>query len=135
MIPKTNNKLSTSIVVETLPSRTYEVNLTEETITNMCDKLDAMKQLIYKIINTERYKHLIYSWNFGIELADLFGEPPSYIYPEIQRRIEEALTQDERIQRVDAFNFTMISKGIVCVSFTVQTVFGEVKAEKKVGIG
>jgi len=126
MIPKVNEILSATIQWETIPTRTYGLNVKRQSIEQYCDKLDAMKQAIYKIINTERYRHIIYSWNFGIELADLIGEPISYVYPEIKRRITEALTQDERIQSVDAFLFETVTKGAVQVSFTVHTIFGEV---------
>lgn len=130
MIPKTNNILTTTIKIKTLPSRTYK--LKDKTIFSYCDKIEAMKQLIYKIINTNRYEHIIYSWNFGIELSDLFGKPKSYVNPLITRRITEALTQDERILSVDAFSFDTISKNEVNVSFDVHTIFGTIKTEKEV---
>ena len=72
MIPVYGN---TDIKFETQPSLNYEMHLEDETIYDKCDKLDAMKQVIYKILNTERYRYYIYSWNYGIELEELFGKP------------------------------------------------------------
>ena len=132
MIPKTNNILSATMELETLSSRTYELNLEDASITHYCDKLQAMHQLIYKTINTQRYAHIIYSWNFGIELIDLIGEPSSYVYPEVERRIIEALIQDQRIKNVDTFVFHTINKSTVNLSFVVHTIFGDVKADKEV---
>ena len=94
--------------------------------------MQAMRQAVYKIINTERYNYLIYSYNYGIELADLFGQPVSYVCPEIERRICEALMQDRRIIGVSGFEFDLSRKGIVHVKFEVQTIFGELTAEREV---
>lgn len=67
-----------------------------------------MKQTIYCILNTERFEHLIYSWNYGIELKNLIGESSTYVVPELQRVITEALLQDDRIEEVNNFNFEII---------------------------
>ena len=56
-----------------------------------------MKQAIYKILNTERYQYVMYSWNYGIETLDLYGEPVSWGCPELESRIREALMTDDRI--------------------------------------
>ena len=90
-----------------------------------CDELEAVRQAIYKILNTERYQYLIYSWNYGIELADLFGQPIPYVYAEIQRRITEALLQDDRITDVYDFDFSNNSDDVLC-KFSVKTRFGEI---------
>ena len=98
------------------------------------DDLEAVKQAIYKIINTERYKFLIYSWNYGIELEDLFGKPIPYVLPEIPRRIKEALTQDDRIKDVLGFDLTYNRKGDVLAKFTVVTIYGNLEIEKVVNV-
>lgn len=132
MIPSTNTILSTELEVETLPSKNYKMNTDVKNISGYCDELEAMKQVIYKILNTERYQYIIYSWDFGVELIDLYGEPVTYVCPELQRRIEEALIQDDRITSVDEFKFDTSEKGIVKATFTVHTIFGDVESEKVV---
>lgn len=132
MIPSTNNILSTTLKIEKQPSKNYKLHIENDTISGSCDGLEAMKQVIYKILNTERYQNIIYSWNYGVELSDLFGEPTSYVLPELQRRIKEALVQDDRINKVDGFEFNIIKKGTVNVRFTVHTIFGDVQEEKAV---
>lgn len=132
MIPK--NTLTADLELETIPSRTQHMQIVNKCIVGHCDNLEAMKQLIYKILNTERYEYIIYSWNYGIELKDLYGEPISYVCPELERRITEALTQDERILNVEAFIFDTSKKGQVNVSFTVSTIFGLVEAGKEVNV-
>lgn len=132
MIPSKNNILSVNLKVETQPSKNYKLHTELDTISGTCDKLEAMHQVIYKILNTERYQYIIYSWNYGIELADLFGEPVTYVCPELQRRITEALVQDDRITSVDSFEFDLSEKRTVKVTFTVHTIFGELQEEKVV---
>ena len=91
-----------------------------------------MKQVVYKILNTERYEHIIYSWNYGVELRDLFGEPVNYVISEIERRIKEALLQDDRITKVNEFEFEVVRRGVVHTKFTVHTIFGDIQEEKVV---
>lgn len=132
MIPSTNNILSYDLEMETEPSVNYKMNIKQDIINRTVDELEAMKQVIYKILNTERYQYIIYSWNYGIELMDLFGMPVIYVIPELERRITEALIQDERIESVDDFEFDSSEKRTVKASFTVHTIFGDVQTEKVV---
>ena len=134
MIPSGNKILTTTLNVVTQPSKQHKMNLDNNRILGTCDKLEAVKQSIFKILNTERYAHLIYSWNYGIELMDLYGQPPMYVCPEIERRVKEALFQDDRITGVDNFEFNTLEKGVVTVSFTVHTFFGDLDEEMVVNI-
>ena len=132
MIPSNNEVLSVDLEVENQPSKNYKMHFEQNIINDSCDELEAMKQAIYKILNTERYQYIIYSWNYGIELNDLFGEHVSYVCPELERRIGEALLQDDRIESVDDFEFDVSKKRTVNVSFTVHTIYGSVDIEKAV---
>lgn len=132
MIPSVNNLLTTNLEVVTQPSKNYKMHIQDDIVIGICDKLEAMIQVIYKILNTERYIYPIYSWNYGIELADLFGEPVSYVCAEIERRVTEALTQDDRIKSVSDFEFDISKKHMVACTFLVHTIFGDVKTEKGV---
>ena len=134
MIPTINNVLTTDLTIERQPSKNYRMNLERNTISGFCDGLESMKQVCYKILNTERYQHVIYPWNYGIELLDLLGKSVTYACSEIPRRIKEALLQDDRIIYVDNFNFDTTQKRTVLVSFTVHTVFGDVDMDKVVNV-
>ncbi len=114
------------------PTQTYQMNADRAVIRGYTDGQEAMKQAIYKILLTERYQYLIYSRDYGIELLDLFGKPVSYVCPELERRISEALLWDSRIRQVTDFEFDFPKKGVVHVSFTAHTVFGEIRAEREV---
>ena len=93
-----------------------------------------MRCAVYCILNTERYETLIYSWDYGVEFVDLIGSPLNYAMTELARRAEEALTQDDRIMGVSDFVFDTGQKGIVHMSFIIHTAYGEMFAEKEVGI-
>ena len=132
MIPSINTLLSAEIEVETQPSKNYKMHVDYDNISGFCDDLEAMKQVIFKILNTERYENIIYSWNYGVEFADLHGEPVTYVCPELQRRIEEALIQDDRILSVDDFEFDVSERHAVKATFTVHTIYGDIESEKVV---
>lgn len=134
MIPSTNTILSTDIEIEQLPSLNYRMIFDQNRIIGTVDEQEAMKQVIYKILNTERYEYVIYSWNYGIELQDLIGEPVSYVCAELIDRITEALTQDDRIDSVDNFDFTFPQKNSISATFTVHTIYGDIDAERTVTV-
>lgn len=105
MIPSTTAFLEQDFEIKEQPTHTYKMDLKNNVIRGYADGWETMKQVIYKILSTERYQYIMYSWDYGIELLDLYGEPISYVCPELERRITEALTWDERIQSVDNFEF------------------------------
>lgn len=128
MIPKI--KTSADITVKELPTKTHRMELYEGNyILGFVDSLKAMEQAIYKILRTERYKYIIYSWIYGIELEDLFGMPVEYCVVELERRISEALLQDNRITAVNGFEFdTESERGTILIKkFIAETVFGEIQ--------
>jgi len=129
MIPtNTINELE----VQEQSNKDYKLNIDRNVINGTVNGIEAMKQVIYKILNTERYEHIIYSWNYGIELKDLYGEHISYVCPELERRITEALIQDERVEAVDSFLFESERKRELQVKFVVHTIFGDIDIEKVV---
>lgn len=133
MVPVRQNS-DLNLIVETSPTKTYKMKIFGDRISNYTDEQEAMKQAIYKILNTERYDYSIYSWNYGIELKDLFGKSQNYCKSEIKRRIKEALTQDDRISSVDAFSFEKIGREKLGVNFTVSTIYGDINIFKEVMI-
>ena len=132
MIPSTVGFLDRDFEIEEQPSFTYKMQTDTKLVRGYTDGLEAVKQAIFKIIMTERYQYIMYSWNYGIELLDLFGEPVTYVCPELKRRISEALLWDDRILSVDNFEFDFPYKGVVHVTFVAHTVFGDVQAEREV---
>lgn len=134
MIPSTTGFLDQDFEIEEQPSKNYKMDLNGNSVRGFCDALEAMKQTVFRILNTERYQYIIYSWNYGIETLDLYGQPVTYVCPELERRIEEALLADSRIVRVTDFEHDTSVKGVVHTTFTVYTIFGDFAAEKEVNI-
>lgn len=133
MIPKTGDDLKQDFEYQEQPTKTFKLNIGNQTITGYTDHLEAMKQAIYLILNVERYENMIYSWDYGVEFQDLFGKDVNYILSELKRRITEALLQDSRITSVDDFTFENV-KGKVHATFKVITIYGEVQTEKVVNV-
>lgn len=131
MLPTQNHEIPDFHIQEET-SYTYHMVLDENRMKQMCDNLEAVKQAVYKIINTERYLYLIYSWNYGVELVDLFGKPISYCVSEIERRIREALLMDDRIVKVKDFQFDFPEKRTIHTRFIVVSTKGDFFAEKEV---
>lgn len=126
---------------EIQPNKTYKMRIADEQVLGAIeDKLTAVQQAAYKILNTERYKHVIYSWNYGVELQDLFGKPIPYVLSEIPRRITEALVQDDRINDVTDFDISYVRanaqgrRGDVLAKFKIQSIYGEIEMQKGVAI-
>lgn len=130
MLPKSSEDL-TQFEIKKQPSYTYRMDIAEDGIRGHTDRVEAVKQAIYKALNTERYAHPIYSWNYGIELKDLFGRSYGYVCSELPGRIKEALAQDDRIQQVEDFQFSRKGEA-VAVTFTAVTTEGDIPAEMEV---
>lgn len=115
-------------------NETYRIQVSNDSndcIRGKINDVDAVKQAIYLILNTERYAYNIYSWNYGVELVDLIGQPLPYVTVILPRRIEEALTQDDRIKDVRDFTFKRY-KNKLHVTFTVITTVGDIPSELEV---
>lgn len=135
LLPEEFNNVSIAGSQIRMPSKTYKMNIEEETVLGIItDDLEAVRQAVYKILNTERYKHVIYSSDYGVELADLFGKPMPYVIPEIPRRIEEALLVDDRITKVDRFDLQCDKQGNVNCYFVVHSIFGNIEMERSVKV-
>lgn len=110
-----------------LTTHTYYMNLERSRMRYYADGQNAMKQVIFKILQTERYQYnKIYSDNYGVELWDLIGKSAVYAVPVIETRIREALTWDARITSVTDFQFET-KKSVIAVDFVAHTVFGDVE--------
>ena len=119
---------------EIMPSLTYNYNFISENVEGYVDNLESVKQAILIILNVERYANVIYDGYYGNDFKDLLGQPYSYCIVEIPRMVKDALLQDDRINRVDSFNFTQLSIDSLHTSFTVHTIFGQVDINVEVGV-
>lgn len=128
MIPKSDGFTSDFEIISE-PSRTYRMDLEKKRIIGHCDGVDAVRQAVYKIIFTQRYGWLIYSWNYGIALQDLFGKPMTMVYSSLQGCITDALLQDDRITNVKDFIFEKTGRNTLHVTFVVESTEGNFESE------
>ncbi|MCL1831718.1 MAG: DUF2634 domain-containing protein [Oscillospiraceae bacterium] len=120
--------------VQAAVSRTYDL----ERSGRLIDGVEAVKQAVYKILKTERFRYPVYSDDYGIECDGLLGADNEYVGVELERRITEALSVDERIDGVSAFSFGVERSAGGCVvraAFTVNTADGAFQVDEKVLIG
>lgn len=117
------------------PSKTYRWDLKTNRIQGYVDGVKALEQSIYKMLNTERFEYLIYPPSYGVELQELIGMDIPYVKADLKRRLEEALTQDDRIQRVENLQFSQgDEKHSLVVIFDVITVEGAINLRKELSI-
>lgn len=133
MIPEQNDinlAMQLGLEEKVSPTKTYRMHINSERIYSNIDGKEALKQMIYKNLNTEYGVHLIYP-TFGMPLQDLFGKPKNFVYVELIRRIEECLIKDDRVNSVINFKY-LKDKSLrdeLSISFTVNSVYGEIEIE------
>ena len=130
MLPELN---SITNIETTIPSYTYNINRETNRISGFVDNKDAIVQAVYLILQTERYESMIYNWYYGTELDTLIGKNPDFVINELQRRIREALLEDDRIIDVIDFNITTTHDSAQ-VTFLVQSNIGDITIDWEVNI-
>ncbi|MBS4931119.1 MAG: DUF2634 domain-containing protein [Clostridiales bacterium] len=115
--------------IESEPSLTYKLDLENKLVqTVLIDEKEALKQAIYKILQTERYAYNMYDWDYGVEMADYIGQDIDEVLPDIQNAIEDALTADDRIESVDYIEVER-EKGKLYISMQINTIYGDLEVE------
>ncbi len=133
-LPQTGDDLDlVEFAMEEQPSHTYKLDISKGRVKGTTEDADALLQAVYLILSVERYQYPIYSYDYGVEMADLIGQPKDYVMSEVKRRITEALTQDDRINSVDGWEFESTKKALV-VTFTVHTIYGDIETTKEVDV-
>ncbi|MDU1053365.1 DUF2634 domain-containing protein [Clostridium baratii] len=131
MTPKFNFVVS-EIEDTVQSSKTYKIDSFNGRITRKIDELEAIKQAIFKILQTERFENVIYDDSYGVELVGLIGKPKEFVKSDIERIIKEALLVDERILGIENFNIVDEIKDILKIEFKVNSIFGDIKLESEV---
>lgn len=116
------------------PSYTYMLDFENKRITGFVDEKKAIEQAIHKMLQTERNAYMIYGTvegiDYGIELNRLIGKDMSFVTNDIERTIEEALLNDERILSIEDFQIIEQKNDRLYVSFVVKSVFGNISIEE-----
>lgn len=109
------------------PGRTWYIDKTTNRIRGECNDWLAVRQAVEIILNVERFRWQIYRPYSGMQWNGLIGQDPGYVAAELQRRIQDALRMDDRVQGISDFSYT-VSGDVLTASLTVNTVYGEVES-------
>ena len=120
-----------SVQFQTQPSLTWYINQDTQRIQGEITDLAAVTQAVDIILNVERFRWQIYQPYSGMQWQGLIGQDPGYVASELQRRITEALTMDDRVQGISDFTYS-VSGNSLTASFTVNTVYGSTQSTVEV---
>lgn len=112
-------------------TKTFAINITNNTVGGNIDELDALKQAIYLMLSVEADQFIIYPYTYGLTTVDLIGKPYYYVMAILPERITETLLSDDRITDVSDFEFEVEGNKIT-VKFIVHTIYGESIEEETV---
>ena len=91
----------------------------------------AVRQAVEIILNVERFRLQIYRPYSGMEWDGLIGQDPGYVGAELQRRVIDALTVDDRVTGISNYEYTVDGNSLHA-TFTVNTVYGSFDESQEV---
>lgn len=106
-----------------LSDKTFLLNFEDKRIQGNIKELEAVKQSIICMLETERYAYLIHTWQYGASIEQYIGQSYDYVTADIGREIKETLMTDDRIVDVYGFKFEQTGENLK-VNFEVNTVYG-----------
>ena len=128
LFPFMTRGADTSTLITINTHKEYGFDFQKGKLTNkVLEGKEALKVWIYKTLLTTRYTYPIYSWDYGQDLDELIGQgyEKGFIESEVERRIKECLLVNDKITGCTNFEISLINDSLK-ISFTAQTVFGEV---------
>lgn len=94
--------------------------------------LEAIKVWCWKVLHTERYEHLIYTWDYALDIEQFTGQTLSNLNKvEIIKEITEGLMQNKHITSVDNFILSTKKKKTF-IEFNINTEYGLLTERKEV---
>lgn len=106
-----------------LSDKTFLLNFENNRIQGNIKELEAVKQSIICMLETERYAYLIHTWQYGASIEQYIGQSYDYVTADIGREIKETLMTDDRIVDVYGFKFEQTAENLK-VNFEANTVYG-----------
>ena len=87
---------------------------------------EAVKVWVYKALKTERYEHLAYSWQYGIEVKKFIGKvmQTGDRIAELKRVIIDCLMINPYIKSIDNVEIGIDGPRLVC-TISMTTIYGE----------
>lgn len=122
-LPEGNGINIQDVVFESQPDLTWWRDPDTNRIVGTADGHKAVAQAVEVMLLVERFRWQIYKPFFGMQWEGLLGNNPGYVAAELQRRIREAVTIDDRVTGISDFSYT-ISGDTMTAQVTVDTVYG-----------
>ena len=121
--PQIQSDLSGNSIQYRQPNLTYRIG--ENTVNGrISNNLEAVKQAVKCILETERYSNPIYGDDYGIELEQYKGADYGKIVAGIETTLRDALLQDDRITNIIVTNVEKLDIDSCKVEFDVYTIYG-----------
>lgn len=94
---------------------------------------EAVAVWAWNALQTVRYQHEIFSWDYGCELETLIGQSYSADTKKAEaiRYVREALEQNPYITAVTDIQAFFESDGLLTVSCRIQTIYGEIAVQRR----
>ena len=114
--------------------REYGIDFTTGQLTGkIVEGLEAIKVWVWLCMHTERFRHAIYSADYGTSLEQYFGHVLSdeYINTDCESEITDALLMNDYIESVEDFGVVRNSDSLY-IKFRVVTKFGSLEVDESV---
>lgn len=114
--------------------REYGIDFNTGQLTGkIVEGLEAIKVWIWLCMHTERFRHAIYSADYGTSLEQYIGHMLSeeYINTDCESEISDALLINEYIESIEDFEAVRNSDSLN-ISFRVVTKFGSIEVDENV---
>ena len=130
VLPVSSVDITGGVNFQSQPSLSWNINKETNRIEGTTDGQAAVRQAVEIILHVERFRWQIYRPYSGMEWDGLIGQDPGYVGAELQRRIADAVTVDDRVTGISGYDYTA-SGGKLRATFTVNTVYGSFQAEQE----
>lgn len=125
VLPTSSINITGGVNFQSQPSLSWYINKETNRIEGTVDGQAAVRQAVEIILNVERFRWQIYRPYSGMEWDGLIGQDPGYVGAELQRRVIDALTVDDRVTGISDYDYTVDGSSLSAV-FTVNTVYGSI---------
>ena len=125
VLPTSSINITGGVNFQNQPSLSWYINKETNRIEGTVNGQAAVRQAVEIILNVERFRWQIYRPYSGREWDGLIGQDPGYVGAELQRRVINALTVDDRVTGISDYDYTVDGSSLSAV-FTVNTVYGSI---------
>lgn len=125
VLPTSSINITGGVNFQNQPSLSWYINKETNRIEGIVDGQAAVRQAVEIILNVERFRWQIYRPYSGMEWDGLIGQDPGYVGAELQRRVIDALTVDDRVTGISDYDYTVDGSSLSAV-FAVNTVYGSI---------